>query len=833
MSQPSSSNIQRLAMKLLWRDWRGGELNVLVAALLVAVTTVTGIGLFSDRISNSIIDEAGSLLAADAQITGSREIPQQWKDDVAALPLRTAELTEFRAMTFGANNEMQLASVKAASEGYPLKGELKVSDQAFAEGTPVTVGPEPGQAWVNSRLMASLNLNIGDVIGVGDGDFVVGKVLISEPDEAGNNFGLNPRVLINNADVGLTGAVQLGSRVRYSLLMAGDVSGYYERWKDLPSEHHRWRNVEDASERVTSTLDRAESFLLLAGSLGVILAGVALALASKRYAARQLSHVALLKTLGLTPVNISRLYAGNLFILGLIVVLLGLGLGWFLHWAFLELFSGLLPRGLVAPTSRPYFIGFLTGLLCLMAFAFPPVWVLRNTPPSRVLRSDVAGGTISQWRTTLLGTLAVIGLVFFYSGSPLITAALVVAGGFAIVGVTFLARLMIWAARRFGARFGTTWRLGLANLQRHGRQNGFQIMIFSMSLMLLFLLTLLRTSLLSEWQNQLPEGTPNHFAFNIFENERSGIEDLLAQNNVPGTPFYPMIRGRLVAVDGETMQDRLERLNPDGDDFRRELNITWSDTLADDNEVVDGQWFEPADAQQSLVSVEKEFADALEVSIGDTFEFSFGGQPVTATVDNIRTVQWDSLAPNFYIIFSGPILEGAGAAYLTSFFLTPDQKPLLVDILSNYPTISVIEVDVILAQIQSIVAQVTLAIEFILGLVLVSGFIVLVASVQATLDSRLQESAILRTIGARARVVQGALAIEFIMLGALAGLLAAVGAEVGLYFLQTELLNMDFKPHFYLLLVGPIVGAALIGMVGMVSTRKVVKVPPLTVLRRL
>lgn len=833
MSQPASSNIQRLAMKLLWRDWRGGELNVLVAALLVAVTTVTGIGLFSDRISNSIIDEAGSLLAADAQITGSREIPQQWKDDVASLPLRTAELTEFRAMTFGANNEMQLASVKAASEGYPLKGELNVSEQAFAEGTPIAVGPEPGQAWVNSRLMASLNLNIGDVIGVGDGDFTVGKVLISEPDEAGNNFGLNPRVLINNTDVAATGAVQLGSRVRYSFLMAGDVTNYYERWKDYPSEHHRWRNVEDASESVTSTLDRAESFLLLAGSLGVILAGVALALASKRYATRQLSHVALLKTLGLTPINISRLYAGNLFILGLAVVVVGLALGWFLHWAFLELFSGLLPRDLVAPTARPYLIGFLTGLLCLMAFAFPPVWVLRNTPPSRVLRSDVAGGTISQWRTTLLGTIAVIGLVLFYSGSPLITAALVLAGGFAIVGVTLLARLMIWTARRFGARFGTTWRLGLANLQRHGRQNSFQIMIFSMSLMLLFLLTLLRTSLLSEWENQLPEGTPNHFAFNIFENERPGIEDLLADNNVPATPFYPMIRGRLVAVNGEAMQDRLDRLNPDGDDFRRELNITWSDTLADDNEVVDGQWFDAADAEQSLVSVEREFADALEISIGDSFEFSFGGQPVTATVDNIRTVQWDSLAPNFYIIFSGPILDGAGAAYLTSFFLAPDQKPLLVDILSNYPTISVIEVDVILTQIQSIVAQVTLAIEFILGLVLVSGFIVLVASVQATLDSRLQESAILRTIGARARVVQGALAIEFIMLGALAGLLAAAGAEVGLYFLQTELLNMDFQPHFYLLLVGPIVGAALIGMVGMISTRKVVRVPPLTVLRRL
>jgi len=445
----------------------------------------------------------------------------------------------------------------------------------------------------------------------------------------------------------------------------------------------------------------------------------------------------------------------------------------------------------------------------------------------------MAGGTLSQFRTTALGAIAVIFLVYFYSQSFLITGSLLMAGLVAVVGVTLLARLLIMLARRSASRLGTMWRIGLASLQRHGSQNSFQIMIFAMALMLLFMLTLLRTSLLTEWQNQLPEGTPNHFAFNIFENERVGLEEILSSSNVPSTPFYPMMRGRLVALDGEPIKDRLERLNPEGDDFRRELNITWSDSLADDNEVVEGEWFDQVDVDKQLISIEQDFATALDIKLGDTLEFSFGGQIVTALVDNIRTVKWDSLAPNFYVIFSNPILKGAGAAYLTSFYLKPEQKPLLVEILSVYATITVIEVDVILERIQSIIGQVTLAIEFILALVLLAGFIVLVASVQATLDSRLQESAILRTLGARAKIVRGALAIEFIMLGALSGFLAVLGAETALYFLQTQLLNMDFSMHWFLLGVGPIVGAVLIGLVGLVSTRKVVKVPPLIVLRQI
>ncbi len=829
----SSRSSLSLAQKLLWRDFRSGELNVLVVALLVSVTTVTGIGLFSDRIQNSIFDEASSLLAADAQIAGSQPIPEEWVASAKDQNLETAFLTGFQAMAFGNSNAMQLASVKAASSEYPLKGELEISDKPFGTAQKIATGPEPGEAWVSSRLMASLRLEQGDKIGIGNTDLTVTQALISEPDNAGSGFDLSPRVLINQQDIDATGAVQLGSRVRHRLLLAGDVEPYHQQWKALETPHHRWRSVESANERITDTLERATSFLLLAGALGVVLAGVALSLASRRYASRQRAHVALLKTLGLSPSDIARIYTVNLLMLSVIVVSVGLFIGWFLHWAFLALLADLLPRALEAASMKPYVIGLTTGVVCLLAFALPPIWALRHTPPAKVLRNDLTGGTVSRRNTSIIGLLAVCGLVFLYAQDVLITGALIVAGGVAALGVTLFARLMILLTRKLGSGLGVTWRLGLASLQRHGEQNSFQIMIFTIVLMLLFILSLLRTSLLTEWQNQLPEGTPNHFAFNLFENERADFENLLAVNSVASTPLYPMMRGRLTQVNSEPIQDRLERLDPEGDDYRRELNNTWSGELASDNEVVEGEWFDQADQEQLLISIEQEFAENLEITIGDELTFSFGGQDVTAPVDNIRTVQWDSLTPNFYIIFSSPVLEGRGAAYLTSFYLSDDQKPFLVQLLQQHPTITVIEVDLILKQIQSIIEQVTFAVEFILMLVLIAGFIVLVASIQATLDDRLQESAILRTLGAKGKTVQGALAIEFVALGALAGLLAALCAEIGLYFLQVELLRMDFSPAPLLFLVGPFVGAFTIAIVGLTSTRRVVKETPLNVLRSL
>ncbi len=824
------------ALKLLWRDWKGGELNILILSLLVAIATVTSIGLFTDRIKNTIQSEAGNLLAADAQVRGSMDVGGEWRNQARSFNLEMADTVGFRAMAFS-DEGAQLASVKAVSDSYPLKGHLQISNQPYGVGEKVTQGPEPGEVWLASRLFGSLAVEVGDTVAVGERDFLITAALISEPDSAQSFFGVGPRIMMHMDDMAGTGAVQTGSRINYRWLLAGNPKQVesMQQWlnsEDRIGKHHRWVGVKGSNQGVTSAMDRAESFLLLAGSLGVVLAGTALALAARRYSHRQISHVALLKTLGMSPNQVTQLYLVNLVVLAGLTITLGLLIGWGIHWSFIHLFDGLLPSNLAAADNRPYWVGAISGFISLMAFAAPPILALRQIPPARVLRSDV-GGVLNQRWSFVIGLVAMVGLVYWYSANWFLTLALTGGALVCLVGITFVAGILIRLSRRYAAGLGNSWRIGLASLYRHSRQNSLQIMIFSVSLLLLFVLVLVRTSLISNWQDQLPEGTANHFAFNIFDQELEGIIDFFNDNEITANPFYPMVRGRIAYVEGTSVGEIIEQNEPDGDDYRRELNLTWGDTLGADNEIISGSWWQPGDEDKTLVSLEQEFAEDLGIEVGDSLTFSVSGSQFDAQVASLRKVKWDSMNPNFYAIFSGPILGGASASLLTSFYLAPEQKPLLNDLLLSHPTITLIEVDQMIAQVQGIIGQVTSAIEFILALVLVSGVLVLIASIQATLDSRFQESAILRTIGAKGGMVRGALLIEFGTLGWLAGLLAVVGAESTMGFLQSRMFEMEFSFNTLLWLIGPWIGMILIGAIGMLSTRKVIQTPPLMVLRNI
>jgi putative ABC transport system permease protein len=821
-------------LRLLWRDWKGGELTLLLASLLVAIATVTSISLFADRIKNSIADQAGNLLAGDAQVRGSVEVSSDWRQKARELGLEMADVVSYQGMAFS-DSGMQLSSIKAVSDTYPLKGTLTISDTPFVGGEEVRSGPPPGEVWLASRLFGVLDVEIGDRITLGEADFTITAALIKEPDSTQSFFGVGPRVMMNWSDVEQTGAVQTGSRIRYRWLLAGpsQLMDQMEQWLEPEmGDHHRWVSVKDGNQGVGSALNRAESFLLLAGSLGVILSGVALALASRRYSLRQTSHVAILKTLGLTPNQISRIYAINLIILAVISTVIGLFLGWLIHWVILNVFAGLLPESLAEPSNRPYMIGAVSGLVSLLAFSAPPILALRQIPPALVLRAGLPGTLVSDRWSLWIGVIAMIGLVYWYSGSLLLTLALAGGGAVCLLGITLVAWVLIRLTRKFGDRLGKTWRLGLASLQRHSRQNSLQVMIFSVSLLLLFVLSLVRTSLISDWQRQIPEDSPNHFAFNIFSTELDGIKNFFDQRDISSSPFYPMVRGRVTEVNGEAIAELVKEYDPaDGDDYRRELNLTWSSELAEDNRVIGGQWWQPGDEQKPLVSLEQSFAEGVGITLGDELTFSIAGQKTTAKVASIRTVQWDSMRPNFYVIFSNVILDGTAASYMTSFRLQDEQKPELNQLARQYPTVSLIELDQMLNQIQSIIQQVSLAVEFILLLVLVAGILVLIASIQATLDERFRESAILRTLGARRGLVRGSLLIEFGTLGWLSGLLGVMGAEACLYFLQTQVFQIEFYFHGWLWLVGPWLGLALIGGIGLVSTTRVINTPPLTVLR--
>lgn len=822
----------KTALLLLWRDWRGGELNILLLSLILATATITSISLFVSRIQNSILDEASHFLAADAQVRGSLPSADNWREKAAELQLRSADANNFQGMIFSQDN-MHLARVKAVSDSYPLKGELQLSSIPFGKVEQSAHAPKVGEVWLASRLFGLLDIQPGDEIQLGEAHFIASAAIIKEPDSPQSFFGVAPRLIMHIDDIPRTQVVQTGSRIDYTWMLAGDPENIddFKTWLEPQiGEHHRWVGIKEGNRGIDGALTRAERFLLLAGSLCVVLSGLAIAIAARRYAERQSSHVALLKTFGNTPARITHIYSVSLLVLGLIGVSLGLMAGWLLHFFMLKIVSAFLPTELVQAQLQAWFVGAVSCFVALAAFAAPPLLSLRQVPPAKVLRANVDDGLLGKMQSTAIGSFAVILLIYWYSQNLVITGVLSLGGALCLVGVWFFANLLVKLSRNFSVRFNTNWRLGFANLQRHRQSNTLQIVIFSVLLMLLFVMTITRTGLLAQWEKQIPENAPNHFAFNIFPNERVALEKLFEEQSISSQPFYPMVRGRVVRINDEEMKARAEEAE-NNMNYVRELNLTWSTTLGNDNKITDGSWWQDVDSTELLVSAEQEYAKGLNIGIGDTLAFSIAGQEVTAKVTSLRSVQWDSMNPNFFMIFNKPLLDGSTANWMTSFHLSGDQKIFLNELARAFPTISVVELDQMLNQVRGIIRQVSLGVEFILVLILTAGVLVLITSIQATLDSRMQESAILRTLGARLKLVTTILLIEFCSLGFLAGLLATIGAEVMLYLLQTRMFDLGWSPHFLLWLCGPFIGALLIGAIGWASTRKVVLTPPLVVLR--
>lgn len=819
-----------LAFRFFWRDFKAGELTLLLAAVVLAVSVVTSISIFAERMRSTLVTEAGSVLAADLALQGSQPAAPAWVVWAEDLAIQQAAVVSFASMLFSDTGQ-QLASVRAVSPSYPLKGAVQVAAAPFGVPVEIASGPDVGEIWLASRLFPILDIGIGDRIGLGQTELVVTRALIAEPDQTTSLFNVEPRALMHQDDLAATEAVQVGSRVTYRWLLAGPEVSLQALRNQIGSEHEphmRWREARRANDTIGDALDRAESFLLLAGSLAVLLAGLALALAAQRYAARHVDGVAVMKTLGFTPNHILQIYGFGL--LGL--ASLGVGLGWVvgeaIHQALVWLLRDLLPPQLAPATWASYAMGALTGFVALMGFAWPPFFQLRQVPPIRVLRSDTYQQ--GRWYWQLWGVLGVLVLLWLYSQSLALTMVLMVGGVVCILGSTLLAQGLIAMLRLGGAQRGRAWRLGLANLQRQRRQSGLQVVIFAVVLMLMFTLTLVRTSLLTQWQQQLPDDVPNHFVYNVFAEERPQLSHWLAQNAVNASPLYPVTRGRLQWVNTNSVDALSENL-PDRGNLIRELNMTWTPDLSSDNAVVAGTWWQSYGSGDLQVSVEQDFAQSLGIELGDTLRFSVGGFPIEARVASIRTLDWSSFYPNFYMIFNQPLAVSEGAFYLVSFHLPAANKASLNGLLRAIPTAAVLEVDGIITQVQNIIRQVTTAIEFMLLMILTAGLLVLLAGIQSSLDQRFREGALMRTLGARKPMLRQALWIEFGALGAMAGLLGAAGTEVIMFYLQTQLFDLPAQWHPVLWAFAPFVGALLIGSVGVFATRSVLQVPPLQILR--
>ncbi|MGM3387640.1 ABC transporter permease [Stutzerimonas stutzeri] len=831
MRSVPASRLAMLALRQLWRDARSGELRVLFFALVIAVAASTAIGYFGARLNDAMQLRATEFLGADLVLRGSAPAEPEQIEIGRNLQLDHAQVVEFSSV-IATDENLQLSSVKAADSNYPLRGTLRSAPAPYEAEQP-SQGPGPGEAWAEARLFAALDLNIGDDIEVGNKRLRLTRVLTYEPDRVGDFYSLTPRVLMHLDDLASTGVVQPGSRVRYRELWRGpgeQLAAYERAVRPTLEPNQRLETPKDGNRQIGGALGRAERYLNLASLAAVLLAGVAVALSAARFAARRFDASALLRCLGLSRREALTLYGFQLGYLGLFACAVGALLGWVAQLGLFHLLRELIVNEIPPATVWPALAGMATGLVALAGFALPPLAALGRVPPLRVLRRDMLPVPASSW--LVYGTaVAALGVIMWRLSLDLrITLALLGGGLLATVVLGGLLLLTLRGLRQMLSGAALPWRLGLGQLLRHPLAAAGQSLAFGLILLAMALIALLRGELLDTWQDQLPADAPNHFVLNVLPAERDAFAGRIAALSDHAAPLYPVVPGRLVAINGEPVRQQVTKDSQGERAIRRDLSLTWSQDLPADNRLSAGRWWGGEPGELPGVSVEAELAESLQLSLGDRLSFTVGGITRDASVTSLREVNWDNFQPNFYMIFEPGTLRDMPTTYMTSFYLPAGQERELVKLARDFPSATLLQVDALLSQLRSILMQVSIAVEYVLMFVLAAGLAVLFAGLQATLDERIRQGALLRALGAERRLLIRARRTEFGVLGAASGALAALGCELVSALLYRFAFDLQWQPHPWLLTL-PLIGAVLVGAAGVLGTRRALNASPLNVLR--
>ena len=829
--------IQSLRMSA--RDWRAGELRFLLVALIVAVAALSSVGFFVDRMRNGLARDAHQLLGADLVISADQPIDPAWRLDAGKRGLSSAETLVFPSMAIAGTGEQarsQLASVKAVTDAYPLRGNLRVAQQAGAASQLTREIPAPGTVWVDASLLSGLDLTTGQPLKLGDKVFTIAKILAVEPDRGASFMNFAPRVMLSMPDVAATNLVQFGSRVTYRLLIAGSPAAVAQfkatveaRIKQDNLKGVRLESLENGRPEMRATLDRAEQFLSLVGLLSAMLAAVAVAMAARRFMLRHVDACAMLRCLGLTQAQVTLMYLFEFLLVGLAGSLIGVATGYAAHFVLLEWLGSLVSNDLPAASLVPALQGLATGLLLLVGFAIAPVLQLANVPHNRVIRREQEAPKPRTLLTYGLGLCSFIGLLLWQAGN--LKLGLLTAGGFLVGLVSFA--LISWGGLRAlrwlrGVFDSASWRFAVTALQRRPGATVVQVVALALGLMALLLLTVIRGDLVAGWRQATPADAPNRFVLNIQGDQQASLTALLRANHVVAPTLYPMIRGRLVQINGQTVtaatyaEDRARRL------VEREFNLSAMTAMPPQNQVVAGRWL---DNSRPEASVEEGLAKTLGLKLGDTLSFDIAGQLVKAPVTSLRKLEWGSMRVNFFVILNPAIMQDMPQTWITAFHL-PDGHPRLANKLAqDYPNLTVVDIGSVLKQVQDVIDQVVVAVEFLFLFTLASGVLVLYAALAASQDERMREAALLRALGATRRQLSRAQWIEFALIGGLAGALAATGAAATGWALAKFIFNFDwvFDPVVWLAGLAVGIGCAFIG--GWIGLRNVLNQPPLQTLR--
>lgn len=819
-----------LSWRLFWRDLRAGELTLLMLALVLAIAATTTLGFFSSTLAQTLNQQAARLLGADLVVTSTRGIRPEWPMLAQQYQLQQTQSLEFSSVAQQGDN-FQLSSVKAVSAAYPLRGQLKIRQ---ANGAIVSGKiPEMGTIWVEQRLLNLLNTNVGKSLTIGDANFVITGIIEQDTDRSGGFSAFSPTLLMNLADVPATHIIQVGSRVNYRLLLSGTASqlqDFQRQAKPQLRPEERLVDIKAANKQLNKPLKTAGDYLSLASIAAVLLSGIAVALAARRYSERHLDSIALMRSLGSSRRYLVQLYSGQLVLIWLSTMIVGGMIGFVSSQLLLTLLATLLPvSDLEFVFFQPLMTGLATATLTLLGFALPAFIRLYQVSPLRVMRRDLNPTPLSALSITLVALLALFLLLVLETGNLALTST-VLLGGFVLTAL--LGGLCYGLLTRLRLRFaGQSKPLQSAfiALSREPRATVAQLLALALGFTAILLVGTIRDELFTQWQHDLPAKTPNQFAVTVPADSVDALKSYLTQQQWQATGFYPVIRGRLTAINNQTITPKKDKEDTGQDRvFDRELNLTWTTTLPAKNTLIAGQWFS---AQQDEVSLESGLAKRLGLKLGDTVTLQMAEGTVTAKITSLREVDWDSFQPNFYFIFSRHLLESYPATYLTSFYVPPEDKNQLSALIRTFPTVIFIDLAAMLNEVQKLLAQVSQGIEVILVFIILAGILVLLASIAASLDTRRQEAALLRALGASRRQLQQRVGIELWLLGLLAGLLAVIITEIIAAGLAIQLLDSTPQLHWPLWLLTPLASSLLTLSVGLLSLRRVWSVSPMTVLR--
>ncbi len=823
-----------LALRLLARDWRAGELTLVAVAVIVAVASVTTVGFFADRVHQALSRQANQLLGADLVISGDRPLDPALAAEAERRGLQVSRMLRFPSMAT-ANGQSVLSEIKVVTAGYPLRGELRIADAPHGADRRADAIPQPGTAWVDERLLARLQLKVGDSIDIGRSRLPIAQVITQEPDSAIGFINAGPRVMINDADIAATGLVQVGSRIRYRVLVAGSPAAIadYRGWVAAKlSPGQRVESIEDARPEIRSALERAEKFLSLAALLSVVLAAVAIALAARRFLQRHLDACAIMRCHGASQPRLVRLYALQFVVLGSLASLAGCAAGYLAQHALALWLGSLVTVELPGAGWMPALHGFVTGLALLLGFALPPLLALAKVPTLRVLRRDIGAPRGMGLLGYLLGAAVIAALIVWKAGE-LRLGGMVFAG---FAGAMCAAGLLAWGVIALVSRLGgagVSWRFGIANLRRRPLASVLQVVALGIGVMALLTLTIIRSELLDLWQRSLPPDAPNRFIVNVQPDQVPALQKFFAGRGIAMPELHPMVRARLLRINDRAVgpadysDDRARRL------VDREFNLSWAAKMQRDNLLLQGRWWDAQPRRSDQFSMEDGIAKALGVKVGDRLTFDAAGSSFSAEVTSLRKVDWDSFNVNFFVVAPPGLLEKYPASYVTSFYLKPGNVELLNALVQQFPNFLLIDVAQVLGQVQTMIMQVSRAVQFVFLFTLMAGLVVLYAAIASTQDERLYQATIMRTLGASRGQLARANLAEFAVIGALAGLIAAAGANALGYVLAQRVINIgyEFSPALWGIgLAGSIAGVMIAGHLG---TRRVLRIAPLRVLRML